>query len=122
MEYFTNAGISLLLLLLPIISLLSGIVMGIAGRPKKINWWAGYRTPRSKKNQETWVFANRYAGKLLLLSGFTTLTFSVGILNIEDGYVVAWTFGAQMLSFVLAVILTEMALRKEFDKNGERKL
>ena len=119
MEFFTRGGV----LILPFILLLLGLMMWIAGKPERITWWAGYRTSRAIKNQETWVFANRYFGKLSMLSGFTTLVFSIGIIiHTEYMYdIVAWTLGAQGVSFVLSFIFTEMALRKEFDKNGERR-
>ena len=111
----------LFMLIMPVVLLLCGIIMGVAGRPQKYKWWAGYRTSRAIKNQETWVFANRYFGKLSLLSGLTTLTFSIGVINTQDVYVMAWTYAAQVISFILVCILTETALKKEFDKNGERR-
>jgi uncharacterized membrane protein len=125
MEALGEAGIGVVLsivLLLPVVLFLAGLMMWIAGKPEKINWWAGYRTSRATKNQETWVFAQRYFGKLSLLSGCTTLTFSIGaIIHREHLYIVAWALGAQVVAFILTCIFTEMALRKEFDKNGERR-
>jgi len=41
-------------LVLPIILILFGIFLGIAGRPRKVRWWVGYRTSRAMKNQATW--------------------------------------------------------------------
>ena len=109
-------------LLLPIILILLGIFFGIAGRPRKRRWWAGYRTFRSMKNQTTWQFANGYAGKLLLLGGLTALTFCIGaFVHMDYMELVPWAIGAQGVSIILTIIFTEMALRKEFDKNGERR-
>ena len=111
-----------LLLGLPIILTVFGILMGIAGRPKKINWWFGYRTNRASANQETWDFTHRYFGKLSLLSGLTTLTFSIGALIYrEHEFIWVWALSAQGVSFIMSIILTEIALRKEFDKDGNRK-
>ncbi|MFR4351708.1 MAG: SdpI family protein [Roseburia sp.] len=31
--------------------------------PKEINSTLGYRTFRSRKNQDTWIFAHNYCGK-----------------------------------------------------------
>ena len=109
-------------LMLPIIMTLFGILMGIAGKPKKVNWWFGYRTNRASANQETWDYTHRYFGKLLLLAGLTTLTFSIGaFIHWEHEFMWAWAFGAQVVSFIISIILTEIALTKEFDKNGERR-
>ena len=114
-------------LMLPIILILFGIYLGIAGRPRKIRWWVGYRTSRSMKNQATWELANSYAGKLLLLSGVTMLPFSIRAFVYETHeLLVPGALGVlQVVSaasiLVLIIIFTEMALRKEFDKNGERK-
>lgn len=35
--------------------------------PQKINYIWGYRTRRSMKNQETWIFAHQYYGKQSVL-------------------------------------------------------
>jgi len=113
MEDFTRV------LVLPIILILAGLLMWIAGKPERINWWAGYRMPRAMKNQETWVFANRYFGKLSLLSGCITLTFSIGAFIHKE--FMSWALGAQGIALILTFVFTEMALRKEFDKNGERR-
>jgi uncharacterized membrane protein len=109
-------------LMLPIILILFGIFLGIAGRPRKIRWWIGYRTSRAMKNQETWELANSYSGKLIMLSGFTALTFCIGAFVYNDFMeLVHWAWGAQGVALIMSIILTEMALRKEFDKNGNKK-
>ena len=107
----------------PILMIFFGMLLWVAGRPKNANWWVGYRMPRACINQETWVFANSYFGKLSMLSGLTTLTFSIGVhIHLEQVYfIVPWVLRAQGVSFILAWLFTEMALRKEFDKNGERR-
>ena len=104
---------------LPIILILAGLTMWIAGKPERINWWAGYRMPRATKNQETWVFANSYFGKLSMLSGFITLTFSIGAFIHNE--LLYWALSAQGIAIILSWVFTEMALRKEFNKNGERR-
>ena len=113
MEKFT------FVLVLPIIFILLGLFMGIVGKPERINWWAGYRMPRTMKNQETWVFANSYFGKLLMLSGCITLTFSIGAFIQKE--LLYWALGAQGIAIILCWVFTEIALRKEFNKNGERR-
>ena len=118
MEFFIGLGI----FLFPALLLLCGLFMWIAGRPQRINWLAGYRTPRATKNQDTWVFANRYFGKLSMLSGLITLTFSIGVfLHAEDMYIVPWALGAQGVALIFTFLFTEITLKNEFDKNGNRK-
>ena len=107
----------------PIIFTLCGLIMWIAGRPQKYKWWAGYRTPRATKNQETWVFAQKYFGKLSMLSGLTTLTFSIGVF-IHAEYmqeITNWAIYSQVAAFILIFLFTEIALRNEFDENGKRR-
>ena len=113
-------------LVLPIILILFGIFLGIAGRPRKIRWLVGYRTSMSMKNQATWEFANSYAGKMLMLVGVTILPFSIrafvdGTRTFVPGVlgVVQMVFAVSIL--FLIIIFTEAALRKEFDENGERR-
>ena len=119
MDFFNDLGI----FLFPTLLILCGLFMWIAGKPQRINWLAGYRMPRATKNQDTWVFANRCFGKLSMLSGFVTLTFSIGVfINFEHMYyIMPWAMGTQVVAFILTFIFTEIALRKEFDKNGNRK-
>jgi len=99
------------------------------GLPRKVNWWAGYRTSFACKNQETWAFAHRYVGKLWIVLGFILLAlFIVAMVVIERGsstleplVVLPVTVVAVIVTIIITIILTEIALRKEFDKNGERK-
>ena len=50
-------------LLIPLILLGAGALLA-KHPPKQINWAYGYRTRRSTKNKETWLFAQVYAGRL----------------------------------------------------------
>ena len=50
-------------LILPVGMLIFGIYCA-GGGPKAVNWWFGYRSPRSKTNRDTWQFAHIYFGKL----------------------------------------------------------
>ena len=50
-------------LLIPLIILGAGALLA-KHPPKQINWAYGYRTRRSTKNKETWLFAQVYAGRL----------------------------------------------------------
>jgi len=96
--------------------------------PKKINWWFGYRTSMSMKNKDTWDFAHNYSGKIWLVSGWITLIISVLAFMFAFGNetdTIGKLGGALMLLQcipLLAVIpFTEIALRRKFDKRGNRK-
>ena len=49
-------------LLLPIVMIIGGVMMW-KYPPKNINDFIGYRTYRSMKNMDTWIFANNYCGR-----------------------------------------------------------
>lgn len=94
--------------------------------PRTINYWYGYRTGMSGKNQDTWDFAHAYAGKVWLRSGWLTLLFSVppayllrNVSYFED--LVMGLFYIQMVVLLLVIPITERALRKTFDKEGKRR-
>jgi len=90
------------------------------GGPKKINWWIGYRTRMSKKNKDTWTFAHVYCGKIWFLFGFVLSILSIGaVILFEYESSLIWIALAQLLVLMIPLILTEIALRKKFDKNGE---
>lgn len=95
--------------------------------PEEINSLYGYRTYRSMKNPDTWQFAHQYFGKIwyrwglwLLPASLIPLLFFIG--KGEDAIGVAGVIilGAQMIPLIIPIILTEIALRKHFDKDGNR--
>ena len=102
----------------------------------KVNKWNGYRTKMSKKNQETWIFAHNYWGNLLIPFGFILIPLSIGTAILVEhstfapmdtepwfGGLVTGTISlvVQLIIFCILIIPTEMALKKEFDENGERR-
>lgn len=96
--------------------------------PKEINSVYGYRTSMSMKNVDTWRFAHRYCGKLWFRFGLLLLPITVAALCFVAGKdqdtvgdVGAWVCFAQMVPLIGALIPTEYALRKQFDKNGKRR-
>ena len=95
--------------------------------PKKINGVFGYRTAMSMKNEDTWVFAHHYCGRIWYICGLVTLPITVivmffvigknvDVIGTAGGIVV----GVQIVLFIVAVFLTERALKKNFDENGKR--
>ena len=123
LELWHMIGINLLF---PLIMVVVGFFMWKRKWPKKPNWTRGHRTSMSKKNQDTWEFAHRYGGKFDLTYGLILMIPSVVVaILVERGTLQPWTIAAliivQILVFIKGIILTEMALRKEFDQNGERR-
>lgn len=95
--------------------------------PKEINAVFGYRTSRSMKNKDTWIFAHNYFGKLwyawgwiLLPSSIVPMVFVIGktesIIGILGGILVF----IQMIFMIGCIFPTERALKKNFDENGNR--
>lgn len=97
--------------------------------PQNINYTFGYRTTMSMKNQDTWRFAHKYCGRLWFIGGLILLPVSIIPLlcvlgrEIERiaavGTVVCF---AQIVPLVGSIIPTEIALKRAFDKNGQRKI
>lgn len=80
------------------------------------------------KNQDTWQFAHHYCGKLWYWLGLIMLPLSVvpmvlvlgreiGVIG-RVGTVICFV---QLAPMVGAIVPTELALRRTFDKNGTRK-
>ncbi len=94
--------------------------------PKEINGLYGYRTSMSSKNKDTWNFAHRYAGKVWLRSGIVTVIISVALIfSLQKlgfyNYVMTALIYIQLIILLLVIPITERALKKTFDKNGNRK-
>ena len=100
----------------------------IKNAPKEINSVFGYRTTMSMKNKDTWNFAHRFCGKLWFVLGVILLPVSTIPLLFVFGKSVdiIGTVGG-IISFVQlfplfgSIIPTEIALKRTFDKNGNRR-
>ena len=104
-----------------------GLYFSMAG-PKKINFVFGYRTPMSMKNLDTWRFGNIFAGRYMWRTGVVLLIGSLAALFavISSGDDVVRTAGIIIIIVHAAmifgtIILTEVALRRNFDRQGNRK-
>lgn len=100
----------------------------VKGDPGKINRWFGYRTKRSMKNQETWIFAHRYSGKIWFFSGLVLLPLSIVPLfffykkSVDDiGFAGLIIVILQLIVMISVLPITESALKKNFDESGRRK-
>lgn len=94
--------------------------------PKDINDIFGYRTAMSSKNQDTWDFAHKYSGKVWVISGIVSGVISFILLvslrnNPVYGNIMAIIIFAQIAVLLLVIPITEIKLRKTFDKDGKRK-
>jgi len=94
--------------------------------PKEINSLIGYRSPMSTKNQDTWKFANEYSGRFWIKSGLMTafvsviLAFALQPINTYKNLMFALLY-VQIAVLLLVIPFTEVALRKNFYKTGEKK-
>ena len=111
-------------LVIPVLMIILGKVF-IKNPPKTINRIYGYRTPRSKKNQDTWNFAHLYCGKLWWKIGWVMLPLSViGMLPaIEKNDTIVGEVGtvviiAECIALCMTIFFVERALAKKFDKDG----
>lgn len=96
-------------------------------RNKKINIFSGYRSDMSMKNNNTWKFANEYLGNLLKNLGISlfiiTLFISFGFINNDSesisiqGIII---YIVQVFIIIASVISVEYALKKNFDKEGNK--
>lgn len=96
--------------------------------PKNINWAYGYRTTRSMKNEDTWLYAHSYCGRLWLKMGWALLMVSTATMLLvlgKDKDTVGGFGGMvcvlQLLCLVGSIIPTELALKKTFDEHGRRR-
>lgn len=97
--------------------------------PQRINPNFGYRTTRSMKNQDTWKFAHCHFGKIWFWTGIVLLPLSFAAMVIKLNapvetlsFQAAFVCGIQIVAASLSIIPTEVALRRTFDKNGQRKV
>lgn len=97
--------------------------------PKKINYWFGYRTTMSMKNDETWIFAHKYFGKIWFFSGIILLFLTIILMltaTDKSTNIVGLIGGIicliQIVIMCIAIIPTEIALKKYFDEYGFRKI
>lgn len=115
-------------------NLLFPLIMIVMGRyfmkksPKEINYIFGYRTNMSMKNKDTWDFAHNYFGKLWFHLGWLLIPISVipMLFVIGKGEDIIGTVGMVVMVIDLILLIapifpTERALKKIFDKDGNKR-
>lgn len=114
-------------LLVPITMICFGIYFE-KNVPKEISNTFGYRTAMSMVNQYTWKFAHKFIGKLWKVCGWLILPVSFAVMLFafgKDTETVGAIGGAvcaiQVVIMIFTVIPVEIALKKNFDRNGNRR-
>ena len=113
-------------LIIPAIMIVFGALF-LHRPPKEINVLYGYRTRRSMQNKDTWSFAHHYCGRLWLVCGVVlvpiTITGMVLLRTQEEGAVtsIGGLFSLlQLVVLVVTIFPVERALRRTFDRDGNR--
>lgn len=124
-------GFWIFMLIMDLLMPLTMIIFGsyfMKKAPKEINVVFGYRTSMSMKNKDTWEFAHKYCGKIWYVFGLIMLPITViGMLLVIGkstdyiGNVGGIICGVQLIPLVGTIFPVEIALRKNFDKNGKRR-
>jgi uncharacterized membrane protein len=96
--------------------------------PGTVNPVFGYRTAMSMKNRETWEFAHHHFGRTWKRWGMAILPLSVIALlpfAKKDTRAVGTAGGIfcviQLLVMISTIFLTERALKRNFDADGNRR-
>lgn len=117
MMYIENNSTTIILCCLDVLILITGFWFRLYP-PKKINFFAGYRTKNSMKDQRRWNFAHYYLGKLFILLGVILFLlallvslFNASSHNLNIIVVIFFIIG----SFII-IFKTERAIIKKFDK------
>ena len=117
-------------LLIPLMMLVFGLLF-CKKPPVEVNSLFGYRTTLSMKNKDTWDFAQRMMGRLWWRAGLALLVLTVGamlacLFTLARDEDTVGTYSLVFLYIQMAVLLlsiwpVERALRRTFDKDGNRR-
>lgn len=122
MEWFEAATLLADVLIVPAIMLIFGWTF-MKKPPKDINGFYGYRTTMSMKNQDTWERAHQICGRVWWRVGWALAALSAVLLCAVQ---LDWLLGILVLAaegtaLLLTIIPVERALKREFDKDGNRR-
>lgn len=114
-------------LIIPVVMILFGQMFEKAP-PKEPNWTFGYRTKRSMKSRDAWGFAQQYFGKLWQKMGRALLPLAVvgqalTLLCPDVQSMCNWSLVptvAEAVVMTATLIPVERALKRNFDKDGNR--
>ena len=93
--------------------IVTGLIM-LRFPPKKINYFYGYRTPSSMKNQKNWDFAQTYSAKEFTKAGVILVLINSLLYAIKPElmYIPLTTVILIIGSVAYAVIRTEIAIKQ----------
>lgn len=88
--------------------------------PLEINGMYGYRTPRSKKNQANWTFANALSNRLSLWAAHIYLLLALLLLlffhkTLSGLWYIGMSVGLYIIIIIVLFVITEYKL-KQFEK------
>ena len=84
------------------------------------NTFVGYRTPASVRSKEAWEFSQPYSANLLVWSAVLTLLTQVAtFFTLAADMSIIVTTTVLVIGISLVIILTEIQLKKRFDKEGK---
>ena len=120
------------------VALLTGAGVAICGvvmmyfPPRKINPFYGYRTARACKNQRNWDFAQRHSARMNVLAGIGNVVVSGAVFAVfvRAGFsdselvhaCVALQLGLSIPTVLLAIVPTEIALKRFDDRESSNSL
>lgn len=114
-------------LLIPGLMIIIGRIMW-KHPPKDINILMGYRTSRSMKNMDTWIFAHNHSGRLWWKTGWVVLFPSIiihipfyGASDDMIGIVSLILVTVQIVILIGSIFPTEKALKRTFTDEGVRR-
>lgn len=117
----------ILVLLTPLTMVVLGAIF-LYRPPREINHIFGYRTTMSMKSKETWDFAHKMMGKLWLILGASSIPFMVVpmlfVMNKSENTISVLAiilFVISLVPLLVPIIPVEIALSRNFDKNGNIK-
>lgn len=114
----------LLMLLIPLALLALGLISRKCP-PQGPNWTLGYRSRRARASDEAWLFAQAYVGRIWFWMGAALLVVALVLGLVLRGRSIeticraaAICIGVQDFCVLGAVIPTEIALNRRFDRYG----
>ena len=88
--------------------------------PKKINNIYGYRTKKSKLNEDIWAFANTQFNHSLIRYSFIGFLAALLLETIGSGKITWQPMVILMFTLGAAILKTEQSISQNFDEEGNR--
>lgn len=83
----------------------------------------GYRTPWSLKSVHTWRYANTKSAYYIMWTAIATITVQIVTYILLDPVTsILIAAGVLTVGIIIAMVITEIGMRKNFDKEGNPKL